>query len=1611
VPTFILAPRAGRRPWALRLLLALLLVVPAVGGTGAGAQASPAAPQPVLLRLRGGSYDPLRAASAAAQPHPAAPVSPASGQDLYLVQFQGPIRAEWRRALEAGGATILEYVPDFSYLVHASAPVVDRFRTLPGYRWHGAFGSILGRGAGSGATVAAKAGTAAAGGPVTRPQTVLVDVMTLPGEDVRALARRLPGKVVQRYARRRGFLRVEVATDAVARVATTPGVAWVERYVPPVLFNDVAAGLMRVPTVRDELGLFGRGQVVAVADTGLDLGNMDRLSTDFRGRVRRAYALNRTATGDWSDLNGHGTHVCGSILGAGVLSGADPSQHAYEGSFAGMAPEASLVIQSVGAASGTLSLPADLGQLLLPPYQNDGVKIHSDSWGSTADNVLGQYLMASWQIDDVCWQARDLVVLFASGNAGADGDGDGVVDPKSLSPHATAKNAIAVGACENLRDMSTPWGNFSAFPSDPIQGDRMADNPSGMAAFSSRGPTADGRIKPDIVAPGTWILSARSHASGAGTLWGPYNSDYAYSGGTSMAAPVAAGAVAVLREGLQERYGFANPSSALVKAALVNGADDLAPGQYGTGVAREIPPRPNPVEGWGRLNVAQSLGVGGSRAVLPIDETPGVQTEERRKYPLTVVAGDGPLRVSLAWTDPPSSMLAAVELVNDLDLKVLTPDGRWLFGNGGTDRINNVEEVSIPQPAPGVYTVVVDGYNVPQGPQPFGLVASGPIQPPPATGLQVRVGTGTTSLPVVGVDFAVTGPRSLTLTTGIAGRAEARLPAGSYVLTPSKPGWSFDPPNRTITLTDGQTLKAEFAASAASGSLTGTVLGRNGQALPGAQVTLSPGDQAAVTGPDGVYRFAGLAPIAYTVMPFSGDTAFAPASRRVRVPVGGVGRGDFSAATASVVGTVVTAGAVERQSIASAHPNRSASTQSYTVSRTGAHWIRAHFSRIDVQPGSERLEVLDAGGRAVNRWGGSFSDLWSNWVSGSSLTLKHTAGGFYARYGFEMDAVQTDLGGRPLSDAVVALQPGTRSTRTDSAGSFRFSGLSGSGFTVAPALKGWEFFPPAAAVSLPPGGADAAVSFLAQGPPTLSGQVTAAGATQAARFESLHPYANGTTRLQEIEVPGATRLRLHFARLATEYGTDFVRLLDPDGKELKRFSGSRSDFWTDWLPSDHVTARLESDATLNDWGYLIDGVAWDAGPAGPVSGVTVTLSPVGATAVTGADGRFQFTGLVPGAYTVTAAAPNARFAPLSQAMVVPAWGTTRVNFEATRVDPSAEPGVVAALSPDGRPGVQSFSSGAWSSASLPDGGAFSRILALQGVNDTPELIGVADGKLVHSRLVDDAWTGWQPIPGPGTDRAPVAAAEPDGTLDLLFVAPGGAVMQSRFVNGSWQEATPVAGVPVWEADRAALEARADGTLELIAVGADRLPRHARWLNGAWTNGGAVGTATTSLRPALAVGVDGPAADAPLDLVLAADDGRVLHQRFERGSWSAPRPLRALGGGLLNTGFSADGAAVGPPMAVAGPDSRLEVVVPTTGGLYHARMRLGSWSDALRIDGVDAPAVALVTAPAMDPPAALELFILGADSTVTHLRFRDGRWTPPARLEGLLAVGLPAPAGR
>ncbi|MGA1847719.1 MAG: S8 family serine peptidase, partial [Thermoplasmatota archaeon] len=285
--------------------------------------------------------------------------------------------------------------------------------------------------------------------------------------------------------------------------------------------NDVAADIVDVMEVWDTLGLNGTGQFVAIADTGLDTGVNSTLHPDFRGRVSSVYTYGRS--GNWSDWDihiwdpvngqwdykgGHGTHVAGSVLGNGTMSGGDIS---------GMAPAANIVMQSTMTSTGSLSIPA-YSSLFGDAYSSKA-RVQTNSWSTRGS--YGNYTWRSWQTDHFVWNNKDLVVLFSAGNNGGKG-------PYYVSTQASSKNVIAVGGSENYRPTLSS----------------SANNISEMAYFSSEGYTwGDLRVKPDVVAPGTYILSTRSTiiSDPANHYWRAYNGSYAYNGGTSMSTPIVAG--------------------------------------------------------------------------------------------------------------------------------------------------------------------------------------------------------------------------------------------------------------------------------------------------------------------------------------------------------------------------------------------------------------------------------------------------------------------------------------------------------------------------------------------------------------------------------------------------------------------------------------------------------------------------------------------------------------------------------------------------------------------------------------------------------------------------------------------------------------------------------------------------------------------------------------------------------------------------------------------------------------------------------------------------------------------------------------------------------------
>jgi serine protease AprX len=470
-------------------------------------------------------------------------------------------------------------------------------------------------------------------------------------------------------------------------------------------------------------GLFGAGQVASMADTGLDTGDTNNLHGDFHGRVTgQAFGMFSTT---WDDPMGHGTHVAGSITGDGQAS---------KGMLRGGAPEARFIAQGMWSTLlKNLSVPPKLGDMFGKAYA-EGARIHSNSWGSPRN--LGGYDSFATQVDEFMFANPDFLLIFAAGNSGVDKDKDGRIDPGSVSTPGTAKNTLTVGASENVvfkggiqKKLKELRGGPENWGAEPIASDTLSNNENGIAAFSSRGPTQDGRTKPDVVAPGTNILSARSHHPEAQPLWGAYNNDYVWSGGTSMATPLVAGAATLVREHLVKSKGIAEPSAAVVKGVLMHTALDLFPGQFGEvgkAAGQElVTHRPNSDEGYGRVDVTRATSL--EQATI-VDEKTGVGTGDVLSFPIEVGAA-GKMTVTLVWTDAPGAPGATKALVNDLDLVIVDHDNRAVTTSA--DNINN-NEIFEQDVAAGTYEVQVRGANVPQGKngkQPFALIMSAPGRP------------------------------------------------------------------------------------------------------------------------------------------------------------------------------------------------------------------------------------------------------------------------------------------------------------------------------------------------------------------------------------------------------------------------------------------------------------------------------------------------------------------------------------------------------------------------------------------------------------------------------------------------------------------------------------------------------------------------------------------------------------------------------------------------------------------------------------------------------------------------------------------------------------------
>ncbi len=681
----------------LLLTFLLLLAVPAQAqpGTDSGQTqgTGPDTPDPHLLYLKAGTFDPLT------DPLPGPSwLHSRSTHPHYLVQFDGPLRDATLRKVASLDIMLLQYLPDHAFFARVPKGTLDDLRDLPHVRYvgpiHPAFRIHPG-----------------IHDQLRSDGAMDISIMTWDASrsnTIAALVRADGGRVILLDD---DLVVVNMRLSAVPALVAEAALAirWVEPWTLPQLANDNDARTARArqssdgsyvgtghalwsynPTTDEFEGFTGANVTVTVADTGLDTTH-----PAFSGRIVEYFDYGNDGE---KDNSGHGTHVAGTVLGDGSWRTSDMGQ---DGKYAGLAPEAKLVVQEVFVAGnpGANGMGRDA--------ENQGATISSNSWIS---GYFGDYNGACEAYDRLTHDANNVKTgdqpIFYVFGAGNDGPNAGTIRPPSL-----AKNVLSVGATGN---------------------DKLGSTSDTMVGFSSRGPVEDGRIKPDIVIPGHWVASARSMDSGAHGGWSrpaDGQTSYVYGSGTSMATPGAAGAAAVVTQYFRDELDH-EPSPALIKAALINGAVPLSNYEY-----------PGMDQGWGRIDLEKSLLETSTYRIYREDQELEMDTEPGNDEHSIwfLVDSDQPFKVTLVWSDVPGTVNSAKHLINDLDLELVDPDGNKysgnLFENGVSvtnvsfvpDRTNNVEGVLVTTPKAGLWNLRVMAYNVPTGTQDFALVVSGNV--------------------------------------------------------------------------------------------------------------------------------------------------------------------------------------------------------------------------------------------------------------------------------------------------------------------------------------------------------------------------------------------------------------------------------------------------------------------------------------------------------------------------------------------------------------------------------------------------------------------------------------------------------------------------------------------------------------------------------------------------------------------------------------------------------------------------------------------------------------------------------------------------------------------
>ncbi|TLV00527.1 S8 family serine peptidase [Dyadobacter luticola] len=597
------------------------------------------------LMLKSGTFTPAKNIAPDKTTLPSLRLAAQGQKSFVIIQFESIPTAEEKRQLKSEGIELLEYIPNNAYTA-----------TVTGQDFQNSLARTKGR-AIIELSPEQKMQPGLANGrmpahAIKAPGTLDVWISypaSIGFEEIRDSLKAQGFELLSEQYKMHQILALRIPQTRLKELAGKRFIQYVQA-IPPdnKAFNNKTTSNARANLLSSSMpagrNLSGEGVVVGVGDDSNPLQHVD-----FNGRM-----INRAAI----EAGVHGVHVMGTLAGAGIMNER----------YTGFAPKATYVAQSF---SNILAYA--------PEYSRDfGMVVTNNSYGGDINTceTFGVYDLYAYILDRQAFQLPYLQHVFAAGNSGAVNCSPYPAGfANILSGYQTAKNVMCVGNTSEV---------------------------AAIASTSSRGPLRDGRIKPEITAQGTSVMS---------TI--PVNL-YGSGSGTSMSSPAVAGGLTLLYQRYRQLHGNANPKNGLMKALVLNGAVDK--GNEG----------PDYRYGFGWLNLLRPLKMLESNSYVN-DSLAHQQTKE---ISIPIPPNTAQLKVMLYWNDPAGAILSAQNLVHDLDLKVVTPNSTTVLprlldptpsnvnnvATTGVDNINNIEQVVINNPGEGNYKISVKGSSVAQNP-------------------------------------------------------------------------------------------------------------------------------------------------------------------------------------------------------------------------------------------------------------------------------------------------------------------------------------------------------------------------------------------------------------------------------------------------------------------------------------------------------------------------------------------------------------------------------------------------------------------------------------------------------------------------------------------------------------------------------------------------------------------------------------------------------------------------------------------------------------------------------------------------------------------------------